>query len=225
MTDNLPNDSCAAVRDNVCVDHRLTLKSTAAQLRDEFGDVFEIETVERVLYSSYEQLAKGASIAAFLPLLAERFARQRLRALAKVDGKSHDGKPAVLFLCTHNAGRSQMAMGFFSRLAGDRAIAWSGGSEPGSAVNPVAVEAMAERGIDLSQEYPKPWADEIVQAADAVVTMGCGDACPVVPGRRCEEWILDDPAGQDIDAVRPIRDEIERRVRQLLDELGVLIHE
>jgi arsenate reductase (thioredoxin) len=129
--------------------------------------------------------------------------------------------PTVLFLCTHNAGRSQMAMGFFQHLAGDQAVAWSGGSEPASNINPAAVEAMRERGIDISREYPKPWTDEIVQAADVVVTMSCGDACPVFPGRRYENWILDDPAGLDVDSVRPIRDEIERRVRRLLTELAV----
>ena len=159
-----------------------------------------------------------------MPLLAERFARQRLRALAKAEGKSNDGKPAVLFLCTHNVGRSQMAMGFFAHLAGEAAVAWSGGSEPGNEVNPAAVAAMAERGIDIAREYPKPWTDEIVQAADVVITMGCGDACPVFPGRRYEEWLLPDPAGQDVDAVRPIRDDIERRVRQLLTELEVPVH-
>ncbi|MGA9493179.1 MAG: arsenate reductase ArsC, partial [Mycobacterium sp.] len=152
------------------------------------------------------------------------FARQRLRALAKVEGKSSDSKPIVLFLCTHNAGRSQMAMGFFTHLAGDAAVAWSGGSEPGNEVNPAAIEAMAERGIDISGEYPKPWTDEIVRAADVVITMGCGDACPIFTGRRYEEWVLEDPAGQDIDGVRPIRDEIERRVGRLLTDLGVLNH-
>jgi len=116
--------------------------------------------------------------------MAERFARQRLRALAKVEGLHDDGKPTVLFLCVHNAGRSQMAMGFFTALAGDRAVAWSGGSEPGIEVNPAAVEAMAERGIDISGEFPKPWTDETVLAADVVITMGCGDVCPVFPGKR-----------------------------------------
>jgi arsenate reductase (thioredoxin) len=159
-------------------------------------------------------------VATFLPLLAERFARQRLQALAKVEGRSHDGKPAVLFLCTHNAGRSQMAMGFFVRYAGDAATAWSGGSEPGDQVNRAAVAAMAERGIDISAEYPKPWTDEVVRAADVVITMGCGDTCPVFPGTRYEDWDLDDPAGQDIDAVRPIRDEIRARVEALLTQLG-----
>ena len=127
----------------------------------------------------------------------------------------------VLFLCTHNAGRSQMALGFFQRLAGDAAVAWSGGSEPGDVVNPAAIEAMRERGIDISKEFPKPWTDEVVRAADVVITMGCGDACPVFPGKRYEEWVLDDPHGKDIDQVRPVRDQIEARVRTLLDELAV----
>ena len=153
--------------------------------------------------------------------MAERFAQQRLRALAKVEGLHDDGKPTVLFLCVHNAGRSQMAMGFFSHLAGDAAVAWSGGSEPGAEVNPAAVDAMRERGIDISAEFPKPWTDETVRAADVVITMGCGDACPIFPGMRYEEWVLEDPAEQGVDAVRPIRDEIERRVRILLDQLAV----
>ena len=133
----------------------------------------------------------------------------------------NDTRPAVLFVCVHNAGRSQMALGFFTHLAGDRAVAWSGGSEPATTINPAAVAAMAERGVDISGEYPKPWTDEVVRAADVVVTMGCGDACPVFPGRRYEEWVLDDPAGKDVDEVRPVRDEIERRVRALLDSMNV----
>lgn len=130
-------------------------------------------------------------------------------------------KPNVLFLCTHNAGRSQMALGFFRHLAGDRAVAWSGGSDPGRTVNPAAVAVMAEAGIDISDAHPKRWTEAQVRAADVVVSMGCGDACPVVPGRRYEDWELPDPAGLDVDAVRPIRDEIERRVRGLLADLGI----
>lgn len=223
MTDHVA-DAPAHLRTDLSIDQRLALKTAATHLESEFGHMFGHETIERFLHSSYDQFATHASVANFLPLLAERFARQRLRALAKVEGKSHDGKPTVLFLCTHNAGRSQMAMGFFTHLAGDAAVAWSGGSEPGTEVNPAAVAAMAEVGIDISHEYPKPWTDEIVQAADAVITMGCGDACPVFPGRRYEEWVLEDPAGQDLDAVRPIRDEIEERVRRLLEELKVPVH-
>ena len=206
---------------DLSVDQQLALKAAATNLQTEFADMFGGETIQRFLHSSYDQFANRATVVNFLPLLAERFARQRLRALATVEGKSGDCKPIVLFLCTHNAGRSQMAMGFFSELAGDEAVAWSGGSEPGNEVNPAAVQAMAERGIDISGEYPKPWTDEIVRAADVVVTMGCGDACPIIPGRRYEEWILDDPAGQNTEAVRPIRDDIERRVRRLLADLGV----
>jgi len=208
---------------DLSIDQRLALKTAASNLVGEFSEMFGVETIERFLHSSYDQFAATATVPNYLPLLAERFARQRLRALAKVEGKSNDGRPTVLFLCTHNAGRSQMAMGFFEQLAGDQAVAWSGGSEPGIRVNPAAVEAMAERGIDISREYPKPWTDEIVQASDVVITMGCGDACPVFPGRRYEEWILDDPAGLGMDSVRPIRDDIEQRVRRLLAELDVTV--
>ena len=202
-------------------DQRLALRSAATNLHREFEGVFGTETIELFLTSSYDQFAERARIVTFLPLMAERFARQRLRALAKVEGKATDGLPTVLFLCVHNAGRSQMALGWFNHLAGGRAVAWSGGSEPGKEINPSAVLAMAEVGIDITQEFPKPWTEEIVQAADVVITMGCGDACPLYPGKRYEDWELDDPAGQDVDAVRPIRDDIEQRVRTLLDSLGV----
>ena len=139
----------------------------------------------------------------------------------RTEGLTDDDRPVVLFLCVHNAGRSQRALGQFRHLAGDRAIAWSGGSEPAANVNPGVVTAMAERGIDISGEFPKPWTDEAVQAADVVITMGCGDACPVFPGKRYEEWELEDPAGKAVDQIRPIRDEIERRVRHLLHQLAV----
>jgi arsenate reductase (thioredoxin) len=207
------------VRPDLSVDQQLALRTAAARLAREFDGTYNTETIERFLFTSYDQFASASSIPNYLPLLAERFARQRLQALARVEGLHSDGRPVVLFLCTHNAGRSQMALGFLTQLAGDTVVAWSGGSEPGNEVNPAAIAAMAERGIDISGEYPKPWTDEVVRAADVVVTMGCGDACPVFPGTRYENWELDDPAGQDVDAVRPIRDEIERRVRRLLDEL------
>ena len=155
--------------------------------------------------------------------MAERFARQRLTALARVEGKHDDGVPIVLFLCVHNAGRSQMALGWFNHLAGARAIGWSGGSDPAIEINRAVVEAMREIGVDIESEFPKPWTDEILRAADVVVTMGCGDACPIFPGKRYEDWELDDPAGRNIDDVRPIRDEIGERVRQLLLSLDVLV--
>jgi arsenate reductase (thioredoxin) len=214
-------DDRSHLHNDLSIDQRLALRTAASRLDSDFAGVFGVETIERFLHSSYDQFAGRASVPNFLPLLAERFARQRLTALARVEGKSHDGKPTVLFLCTHNAGRSQMALGFFAHLAGEAAVAWSGGSEPGSEINAAAIAAMAERGIDISGEYPKPWTDEIVQAADVIVTMGCGDACPIFPGRRYEEWVLEDPHGQGLSAVRPIRDEIERRVRSLLAELEV----
>ncbi len=130
-------------------------------------------------------------------------------------------KPAVLFLCIHNAGRSQMAMGFFKHLAGNHASVYSGGSAPAAEVNPAAIAAMAEKGIDIATEQPKQWTMETLEAVDVVISMGCGDSCPTLPGRRYEEWVLADPAGQQVDAIRPIRDEIEQRVNKLLDQLGI----
>lgn len=130
-------------------------------------------------------------------------------------------KPSVLFVCVHNAGRSQMAAAFLSHLAEGRVEVRSAGSAPADTVNPAAVQAMAEAGIDLSAETPKMLTVEAVQASDVVITMGCGDTCPVFPGRKYLDWKLDDPAGQGVGAVRPIRDEIERRVRGLLAELGI----
>jgi protein-tyrosine-phosphatase len=134
---------------------------------------------------------------------------------------SRDGVPTVLFLCVHNAGRSQIALGWFEHLAGGRAVAFSGGSEPGTEVNPAAIAVMAEIGIDITNEHPKRWTDEVVRAADVVITMGCGDACPIFPGKRYEDWQVDDPAGLAVEHVRPIRDEIGRRVADLLTSLGV----
>ena len=203
------------------VDQNLALRSAARRLAGEFAGVFGGETIERFLTSSYDQFAHRATATNFLPIMAERFARQRLKALARVEGKASDGLPIVLFLCVHNAGRSQMALGWFQHWAGDRALAWSGGSEPGDEVNPAAIAAMAEVGVDIGREFPKPWTDEIVQAADVVVTMGCGDACPLFPGKRYEDWELEDPAGQGVEAVRPIRDAIAERIRDLLTSLGV----
>ena len=130
-------------------------------------------------------------------------------------------RPSVLFVCVHNAGRSQMAAGWLRHLSGGAVEVRSAGSMPADQINPVAVEAMLEQGVDIRAEQPKVLTTEAVQASDVVVTMGCGDACPIFPGKRYEDWALDDPAGQGIDSVRPIRDEIEARIRTLLDELGV----
>ncbi|MFC4011796.1 arsenate reductase ArsC [Nonomuraea purpurea] len=131
-----------------------------------------------------------------------------------------DAPPQVLFVCVHNAGRSQMAAAFLTHLAGERVRVRSAGSAPADQVNPAVVEAMAERGIDISAEIPKVLTADAVQASDVVITMGCGDACPIFPGKRYEDWVLDDPAGQGVEAVRPIRDAIETRVRALISDLA-----
>ena len=227
MTTETPENASYPTRPahlDISLDQQLALKVAAERLTHDFYGIYGPETIERFLVTSYDEFAERATVSNFLPLLAERFARQRLQALAKVEGLANDGKPVVLFLCTHNAGRSQMALGFFQQHAGDAAVAWSGGSEPGTSINPSAVAAMAERGIDISDEYPKPWTDEVVRAADVVITMGCGDACPILPGKRYEEWTVDDPAGLDVAAVRPIRDDVERRVQNLLVELNIASH-
>ena len=205
-------------------DRHPSLTGALEALTREFSGVFDDETIARFLSDSYERLSSRPHDEEALPEATERLTRQRLQAMARVEDKQSDHTPIVLFMCVHNAGRSQMALGWFNHLAGDAAVAWSGGSEPGSAVNPAAVAAMAEVGIDIAREFPKPWTDETVRAADVVVTMGCGDACPVFPGHRYLDWPVDDPAGLDLAAVRPIRDDIERRVRDLLDDMHIPAH-
>jgi arsenate reductase (thioredoxin) len=200
---------------------RHTLRQAAVRLQRAFDGTFNLETIERYLDDSLEKLSTNAAYSDFLSLLAERFARERLTAIAKTEGSIVSDTPSVLFLCVHNAGRSQMAAGFLQHLGGDGVTVMSGGSEPASTINPSAVEAMAERGIDIAHQYPKPWTDETVGVADIIVSMGCGDACPVLPGKRYVDWDLEDPAGKGVESVRPIRDDIERRVRGLMAELGV----
>lgn len=151
----------------------------------------------------------------------EAFLADRVLALQRIAVQAPE-PPSMIFVCVHNAGRSQMSAGWARHLAGERAVVFSGGSGPGPEVNPVAIEAMAEVGIDISAQFPKPFTDEIVEASDVVVTMGCGDACPFFPGKRYLDWELTDPHGQGIDNVRVVRDEIEVRVRRLLAEMGVL---
>jgi arsenate reductase (thioredoxin) len=203
----------------ISVHFEAVLNDIADRLDNEFAGIAP-DFIAGIVRSSYEEIAARATVTTFVPALTERFARERLVALDKVEG-SMSTVPTVLFLCIHNAGRSQMALGFFEHHAAGRAVAWSGGSEPGEKVNPSAVAVMAERGIDISGAYPKPWTTEILRAADVVITMGCGDTCPYYPGKRYEDWTLEDPAGQGTDAVRPIRDDIERRVIGLLESLGV----
>ncbi len=199
---------------------RHALKEAAIRLQREFDGTFNLETVQRYLDDSLDRLS-GASYVDYVSLLAERFARERLTAIAQMEGLLVSDTPTVLFLCVHNAGRSQMASGWLRHLAGDRVQVLSGGSAPAETINPSAVEAMAEKGIDITDQYPKPWTDETVGVADVIVSMGCGDACPVLPGKRYLDWELEDPAGKGVDSVRPIRDDIEQRVRGLMTELGV----
>ena len=188
------------------------------KLRDEFRGTFGPETIERYVSESIDRMS-GARLVDFLPLFVHRFARERLRALAQSEGKLTKEVPEVLFVCVHNAGRSQMAAGLLQDLGGDSVHVRTAGSDPADEINPAAIDAMEEVGIDLSQEFPKPLTDEFVRAADVVITMGCGDACPVYPGKRYEDWELEDPAGKDIDEVRRIRDDIRARVEALLEEL------
>lgn len=200
-------------------EQHLQVKTAARRLGQEFAGTFSTETIERYITDSQSRLEGTARVATWLPVLIERFTRDRLRALARLEAEF--AKPAVLFLCVHNAGRSQMAAGWLRHLAGDAVDVFSGGSEPAESTNAAAVAAMAEVGIDISAEHPKPWSDEVARTADVIVTMGCGDACPIYPGKRYEDWELADPAGQPVEVVREVRDDIEGRVRALMAGLDV----
>jgi arsenate reductase (thioredoxin) len=194
------------------------LEKGLERLRDEFAGTFSAETVERFMAESLEALC-GARLKNFVPLFVHRFARERLRALGQVEGTIAKTVPEVLFVCVQNAGRSQMAAALLDHYAEGRVHVRSAGSAPADEINPDVVTAMSELGIDVSREFPKPMTDEVVEAADAVITMGCGDACPIYPGKRYEDWEVDDPAEADLDGVRRIRDDIGDRVRTLLAEV------
>jgi protein-tyrosine-phosphatase len=187
-------------------------------LAHEFDGVFSRETVERFVDESLAGLSR-ARFADYVPVLIHRFARERLRALGQAEGTIAKDVPEVLFVCVQNAGRSQMAAGLMAYRSAGTVHVRSAGSEPGEEINPAVVEAMSELGIDFGEEFPKPLTDEVVRAADAVITMGCGDACPIYPGKRYLDWELEDPAGKDLETVRAIRDEIDARVQGLLAEL------
>jgi arsenate reductase len=190
----------------------------AKRLRHEFAGIFSEETIERYIGESLELLG-NSRINVFVPVLAHRFARERLKALAQAERLIAIEQPEVLFVCVHNAGRSQMAAGLVKLRSEGKIHVRSAGSAPGDEVNPAVVEAMTELGVDMSEEFPKPLTDEVVRAADVVITMGCGDACPIYPGKRYEDWVLDDPAGEDLATVRGIRDQIDARVQKLIAEL------
>jgi arsenate reductase (thioredoxin) len=194
------------------------VNKAAEALASEFEGIFSQETITRYIGESVDLLG-DSSINVFVPVLAHRFARERLMALAQVEGMIVKEQPEVLFVCVHNAGRSQMAAGLVRLRSEGRVHVRSAGSAPANEINPAVVEAMSEIGVNMNEEFPKPLTDEVVKAADVVITMGCGDACPIYPGKRYEDWVLDDPADQDIVTVRLIRDEIDGRVQTLIAEL------
>jgi arsenate reductase len=194
------------------------IDQAANRLAEEFAGIFSQETIARYMAESTDLLGE-AKINVFVPVLAHRFTRERLKALAQAEGIVDKDQPEVLFVCVHNAGRSQMAAGLLKLRSAGRINVRSAGSSPEEEINPNAVTALEELGIDMSEAFPKPLTDEVVRAADVVITMGCGDACPIYPGKKYEDWVLDDPAGQDLEAVRRIRDEIDQRVQELIAEL------
>jgi arsenate reductase len=187
-------------------------------LVDEFRGVFSRETIERYVNESLHDLP-AARFSDFIPVLVHRFARERLRALGQSEGTIAKDVPEVLFVCVQNSGRSQMAAALLHQRAAGLVHVRSAGSDPAERINPSVVRAMEELGVDLSHEFPKPLTDEVVRAADAVITMGCGDACPIYPGKRYEDWEVEDPAEKSLEEVRAIRDEIDRRVIELLRTL------
>lgn len=200
---------------------REILSDSAKQLAERFHGVFATETIERLLHESYDLLAATSKISTYLPLLTERFAADRLRALARSQGAVVSEVPEILVVCTHNAGRSVAARVLLDHYGNGRVTVRSAGSAPGDEINPVVAQILTERGLDVAKEFPKPLTDEAARSADIIITMGCGDACPVFPGKRYLDWELTDPAGKSVDEVRPIIDDIERRVLGLLSEIGV----
>lgn len=196
------------------------LHRASERLAQKFTGMVGEETVERVVFESYVALGRTAKVQTHLPSLAEKFARERLTALAQSRGLVVKDVPEVLYMCVHNSGRSQMAAALTRHLSGGRVHVRSAGSQPsGEGILPSVITVLDEIGIHVDEEFPKPLTDDVVRAADAVVTMGCGDACPLYPGKRYLDWELADPAKLDLDGVRVVRDEIRARVEDLLSEL------
>ncbi|MDR6505756.1 arsenate reductase ArsC [Arthrobacter oryzae] len=202
------------LQDNTELLHRIS-----ARLADRFAGIFAVETVERYVFESYTALARTAKITTYLPATTEHFASDRLNALAKSKGAIASEMPEVLFVCVQNAGRSQMAAALLTVEAKGRIHVRSAGSLPAAELDTAVVTVMSEMGLDLSQNYPKPLTDDVVRASDVVITMGCGDSCPIYPGKRYEDWDLPDPADQPLEKVREIRDQIHDRVKTLVASL------
>lgn len=197
----------------------MTIHHVVRQLTYDYDGQFDAETIELLFHDSLDRLADTATVTEFLPTLAEKLTRERLTALAQVQGVVAKRVPEVLFVCLRNAGRSQMAAALTRHYAGTRLHIRTGGSQPSSAIHQSVVDAMAQLGLSLDEEFPKPLTDEVLAAADVVVMMGCGDACPILPGRRYEHWPIADPADASPAQVAAIRDDIDTRVRDLLTQL------
>ncbi|MDD7929899.1 arsenate reductase ArsC [Microbacterium thalli] len=200
------------------------IATVARDLSYRFASTFSEETVSQYVVESYLLLSQRARVRTHLPTLTARYAADRLDALASATGLTLRGTPEVLFVCVQNAGRSQIAAAYLRHLAGDAVHVRTAGSAPADEVHPRVIEALAEVGVPLVDDFPKPLTDEVVQAADFVVTMGCGDACPVYPGRRYMDWSLEDPLALDDDGLRQVRDRIRGHVERLLNEMGVGAH-
>lgn len=212
MTEN--RETNLGLQDNTGLLYRIS-----ARLGERFTGIFAAETVERYVFESYTALARTAKISTYLPATTEHFASDRLSALAKSQGAFASEVPEVLFVCVQNAGRSQMAAALLTVEAKGRIRVRSAGSLPAAELDPAVVTVMSEMGLDLSRDYPKPLTDDVVRASDVVITMGCGDSCPIYPGKRYEDWELPDPADQPVETVREIRDLIQDRVKTLVDSL------
>jgi arsenate reductase len=198
------------------------LRRVAERLDDNFTGIFSKETIERYVKESYDLLAVNATVTVHLPSLTERFAKDRLRALAQYETKIEKDKPSILFVCVHNAGRSQMAAALATELSSGRVEVRSAGSAPSDSIPQNVHDAMQEIGLSLENAFPKPLTDEVVRASDVVITMGCGDACPIYPGKRYEDWSLNDPSELDLDGVKEVRNDISERISNLLKEMKVL---
>lgn len=201
------------------IDQDTVLAQLVDDLRYSYKGVFDTDAITKTVHAAWDLLAPHATVRDHLPVLVARQAREQLMATAQAEGRVAKKVPELLFVCVHNAGRSQMAAALAEHLSARRVHVRSAGSAPTGEINPMVIQALQERGITLGVAYPKPLSDSVLRAADVIVTMGCGDACPYYPGKRYEDWTLDDPAGQDLDHVRPIRDQIRQRIQNLITDL------